>query len=86
MKKDTKLWTFNPQTHARQARAILAELQKTLLPGHASEIVGINVDTREYVLGSTPDEVWTAFRERWPNSLAFVIRVDGGPVTKFHGI
>jgi hypothetical protein len=29
--------------------------------------------------------VQAAFRRRWPDTLPFVARVDGGPVVKFHG-
>ncbi len=70
----------------RKAHRILGELQKTLLPEHASDVIGINVDTGEYVLASDRDEVWDTFRKRWPGTLAYVIRVDGGPVVKFHGM
>ena len=53
---------------------------------HASEIVAINVETGEYILGRTVSEVLVAFRKRWPKQLAYFIRVDGGPVAKFHGM
>ena len=69
----------------KRAEQILAALQKQLLPEHASEVVGINVDTGEYVLACTSEEAWKAFRERWPGTLGYVVRVDGGPVMKFHG-
>ena len=69
----------------RRAERILQELQKTLLPDHASEVVAINVEAGEYVLAPTRDEAWERFHERWPDELAFVVRVDGGPVVKFHG-
>ncbi len=70
----------------RRAKQILQEIQKTLLPEHASEIVAINVETGEYTLGSTTIEARTAFRKRWPGQLTYLIRVDGGPVVKFHGM
>lgn len=70
----------------RRAQQILSELQTTLLAEHASDVVGINVDTGEYVLARTSDEAWKTFRERWPGTLGYVIRVDGGQVAKFHGI
>ncbi len=70
----------------KRAHRILAELQETLLPEHASDVIGLNVDTGEYVLGQTSGEVWRAFRKRWPGTLGYVIRVDGGPVAKFHGM
>jgi hypothetical protein len=69
----------------RRADQILQELQKILLPEHASEVVAINVETGEYVLAATADEASDTFHERWPDQLAFVVRVDGGPVVKFHG-
>lgn len=70
----------------RRAEQILREIQKTLLPDHASEIVAINVETGEYTLGRTAREAQEAFRARWPNQLAYRVRVDGGPVFKFHGM
>jgi hypothetical protein len=55
------------------------------MPKHASEIVAINVETGEYVLARTLDAVYEAFQERWPEQISYVVRVDGGPVVKFHG-
>jgi hypothetical protein len=69
----------------RGAAEILAELQKTLLPEHASKVIGIHVDSGQYVLGTSSDEVWKEFRERWPDGLGYFIRVDGEPVMKFYG-
>jgi hypothetical protein len=69
----------------RRAAAILAELQKVLLPEHASEVIAINVDTGEYLLAATGGDAWREFRKRWPGKLGFVCRVDGGAVVKFHG-
>jgi hypothetical protein len=69
----------------RRADQILKELQKTLLPEHASDILAINVETGEYVMAPTANEVYEEFERRWPQQLSFVVRVDGGPVTKFHG-
>ena len=71
--------------HSKRAHEILAELQKKLLPEHAADFIGINVETGEYVLDADSSEVWRKFRQRWPDTLAYVIRVDGGPVVKFHG-
>ena len=70
----------------RRANDILKDLQKVLLPDHASEILAINVETGEYTLGRTTIEARKAFRERWPDQIAFLVRVDGSPVTKFHGM
>lgn len=69
----------------RRAEQILQEIQKTLLPQHASDILAINVETGEYVLAATKDTAYEEFQKRWPDQLSFVVRVDGGPVTKFHG-
>ncbi len=85
MKKVLTEPTMSMREFRKRAHQTLAELQKTLLPEHGSEIIAINVDTGEYVLAATQDEVWPAFKARWPGSLAYVTRVDGGPVVKFHG-
>ena len=85
MKKVMTAPTASMHDFGKRAQQILATLQKTLLPEHASEVIGINVDTGEFVLAHTSEEAWKAFRERWPGTLGYVIRVDGGPVAKFHG-
>ncbi len=85
MKKALTTPTASLRDFEKRADDILAELQKTLLPEHASEVIGINVDTGEYVLAATSAEAWQAFRERWPGTLGYVVPVDGGPVAKFHG-
>jgi hypothetical protein len=85
MKKALTTPTASLRDFDKRADGILAELQKTLLPEHASDVIGINVDTGEYVLAHTSAEAWQAFREQWPGTLGYVVRVDGGPVAKFHG-
>ena len=85
MKKTMAAPTMSMRVFEKRADQILAELQKTLLPEHASEVIGINVDTGEYVLAPDSHEAWEAFLKRWPGTLGFVVRVDGGPVVKFHG-
>jgi hypothetical protein len=85
MKKALTNPTGSMRDFEKHAQRILVELQKTLLPEHASDVIGLNVDTGEFVLASTGEEAWQAFRQRWPGSLGYVIRVDGGPVAKFHG-
>jgi len=85
MKKVMTVPTASMRDFGKRAQEILAKLQKTLLPEHASEVIGINVDTGEFVLAHNSEEAWKAFRERWPGTLGYVIRVDGGPVAKFHG-
>ena len=86
MKKSSEPVQLPPRGFARRAKEILQVLQKTLLPEHATEIVAINVETGEYVLGRTVSEALTAFRTRWPNQLAYFIRAEGGPAAKFHGM
>ena len=85
MKKALTAPTASRRDFEKRADGILAELQKTLLPEHAADVLGINVDTGEFVLAATSEEAWQAFRERWPGTLGYVVRVDGGPVVKFHG-
>lgn len=69
----------------RRAREILQQLQKELLPEHASDIVAINVETGEYELGPGPLEAQTAFGKRWTGQVCYLVRGDGGPINKFHG-
>lgn len=69
----------------RRGEAILRELQKTLLPVHADEIIAIDVESGDYYLGKTRHEAIAAFRQHHPDRVAFMIRVDGGPVVKYHG-
>lgn len=70
---------------ASRSERFLKAIQQELMPEHADAVVAINLETGEYVLGSTPDEADQAFRARWPHTLMFRCRVDGGPVAKFHG-
>jgi hypothetical protein len=69
----------------RRAAALREELQEALMPEHASELIAINVETGEYLLAPTRREAWQGYRKRWPGTLGYVCRVDGGPVVKFHG-
>ena len=69
----------------RKGEAILTELQKTLLPDHAEDIIAIDVDGGDYYLGETRHEALAAFRREHPDRVAWVIRADGGPVVKYHG-
>jgi hypothetical protein len=69
----------------RRAEQIRQEIQKSLPPEQATRILAINVETGEYVLTDSHDDAWETFQERWPAQLAYVVRVDGGPVVKFHG-
>lgn len=79
----------DPMTSMRQferrASELRDELQKALMPQHASEVIAINVDTGEYLLAHSSGEAWQAFRKRWPGTLGYVCRVNGEPAVKFHG-
>ena len=87
MKKRVILPRTMPRREFQQrGKQILQELQKTLLPEHAAEILAINVETGDYVLGRTLRDAIVAFRNRWPDQLSYAVRVDGGPVIKFHGM
>jgi hypothetical protein len=69
----------------RRADQFLKEIQKTLMPDHASEYVAINLETGEYTLGRTTHEAVVAYRSRWRDQLLHLCRVDGGPAYKFYG-
>lgn len=69
----------------RKGDAILKRLQDVLLCGHADEIIAIDVDTGDYCLGTTSREALAAFRKSHPDRVAWMARVDGGPVVKYHG-
>jgi hypothetical protein len=69
----------------RRADAFLKKIQEKLMPEHADELIAINMETGEYVLSKAREEVISAFLARWPDTLMFLCRVDGGPSTKFHG-
>ncbi len=69
----------------RRADRFLTQIQKGLLPEHADQILAINMETGEYVLGATAEEASEQFDHRWPDVLMFKCRVDGGPIAKFHG-
>jgi hypothetical protein len=42
----------------RRADEFLERIQPELMPKHASDYVAINLETGEYVLGSTPQDVF----------------------------
>lgn len=67
----------------KRSDELLKELQKTLLPDHADEVVAIEVENGGYVLGKTPHEAVLKFWEQFPDKLMFLVRVDGGPVVKY---
>ena len=69
----------------RRADDYLKKAQAELLPEQAAKIIAINMDTGEYVFGSSKSEALAAFEARWPDCLFFMCRVDGGAATKYHG-
>lgn len=68
---------------SRKGQVALSHLQSTLLPEHGSDIIAIEPETREYVLGKTEQEAYERFRERFPDRMAWMSRCDGGPVFRF---
>jgi hypothetical protein len=70
---------------SRRAQQYLAEIQKTLMPEHASDFIAINMKTGEYALGKTAHEACDRFTSSWPDHYLFLCRVNGGPAYKFHG-
>jgi hypothetical protein len=85
-KKQLELPRPLPRREAeRRAQAILKEVRATLPPDRLSDIVAINFETGEYVLGADYNEAHESFRRRWPGVLVHMVRADGGPVFKFHG-
>jgi hypothetical protein len=63
MKKVMSGPTMSMREFEKRADQILAELQKTLMPEHASRVIGNNVDTGEYVLPPEEHEAWTTSHE-----------------------
>jgi hypothetical protein len=80
----TQMCQVNWKEFNKRSSEFLKELQKTLLPEHADEIIAIDVENGGHVLGKTRVEVFRKFREQFPGKLYFMVRVDGGPVIKFH--
>jgi hypothetical protein len=70
----------------RSTSEFLRKIQRELLPDHAKEFVAINTDTGEYTLGKLPNDAFTTFLARWPDSPMYLCRVDGGPAAKFYGM
>ena len=88
MKKEVKLKgpRLPRKEFHRRAMEFLEKIQLALLKDHPSDVVGINMETGEYVVGKDSDEVFQAYRTRWPNILGYICRVNGEPSTKFHGM
>jgi len=73
-----------PKVHDRWSDYVLDKIQHALMPEHAKEILAINLESGEYVLGPTSSKASHAFQARWPNKSMYICRVDGGPAVKFH--
>lgn len=69
----------------RRADAFRKAVQAELLPEHADDIIAINLETGEYVVGPSVHEAHVSARERWPHQLMYLCRPNGRPVIKFHG-
>lgn len=76
--------TMNWNDFGDRGEAILSELRKTLLPEAANKFIALDVETGHYVLGDRSAEAVREFRERYPGTFAYIARVDGRPVVKFH--
>jgi len=86
MIKLTKLKVHTPEElkeFQRKADEVFKRLQPLLMPEHADEIIAIEPYSGEYVLDRDRDELYRKFREKFPDKLARVIRVDGGPVVHY---
>ncbi len=62
-----------------EIEVMLKKVQEERMPKHAKEIVVINTETGEYVLGTCFHEACEKFRARWPKGPRYICRVDGGP-------
>ena len=72
----------NRKEFRRRAYERLHELQPSLLPEHAEDLIAIEPDSGEYVLAQDRRDVYDRFDEKFPDKLAYVMRVDGGPVLR----
>jgi hypothetical protein len=68
----------------RRIESCLQSIQRELMPEHAADVAAINLETGEYTLGRDDLAAALAFRKKWPGVLAYLVRVNGGPVVKFH--
>ena len=64
------------------AQPHLERIQKLIGPDKDHLIVGINMDTGEYVLGGNYGEAYRAFRKRFPDAARYICRVDGSPAIR----
>lgn len=88
MKRQIDIPKLLPRAEARRrGQEFLRAIQKDLLPDHASQLVAINLDDGQYVLGEDDEaKLSRVFRRRFPGQIPYIVRVDGGPVVKFHGM
>ncbi len=77
---------FPRREEDRRIAEFLKAIQEELLPEHAAEVVAINLETGEYALGADDLAALLAFKKRFPKTFCHMVRVDGGPVAKFHGL
>lgn len=75
----------NPSVFESWSDYTLNKIQDALMPEHAKEYLAINLETGEYVLGQSSQDVSRAFWARWPDKAYFKCRVDGGPAVRFRG-
>jgi hypothetical protein len=61
---------------------VLAKVQRELRPEDAKKIVAISFNTEEYVVGESYGEVQDAFRRKFPDHAAFIVRADGSAVMR----
>lgn len=80
----TQVRQVNWKEFNRRSDELLREFQKTLLPEHADEVIAIDVEGGEYVLGTTANEAFQKFLKEFPGKLMCLVRVDGGAVVKYH--
>ncbi len=74
---------YNRREFRSKGRAVLEPLQPTLLPDHGHEIVAIDQNSGEYALGATNHEALDLFRAKFSGRIAYLVRVDGGPIIRY---
>jgi hypothetical protein len=77
--------TFSQSEALPRAKQLLRELQPELLPQHEDDFIALHLESGEYLVGADKKALVDAFRQRWPDVVPFVMRVNGKPVVKFHG-
>ena len=85
MRGDVKIERIDWMKFRRRGREILKQIQEKLMPEHARDILAIDVESGGYVLAETPEEALALFRQKFPGKVAWLVRVDGGPVRRYRG-